>query len=177
MPSAHHVPAPVRRFKHEVSVNAKLLSALIILSLVACSEQQAPGIAKEASMLLTVDSGKSIETLREDLPRVCEAHKFGVLGFHDLKAKLIEKGQELDRDCLVFEVCNPVKAKEVLENNIEISTALPCRISVFALPDGRTRLATIRPSLLLDLFKTPELKQVAMEVEETMLVIMQEAAG
>ncbi|MHC4933970.1 MAG: DUF302 domain-containing protein [Planctomycetota bacterium] len=127
-------------------------------------------------MLLTVDSSKSIEALREDLPRVCEAHKFGVLGFHDLRAKLIEKGQEFDKDCLVFEVCNPVKAKQVLETNTEISTALPCRISVFALPDGKTRLATIRPSLLLDLFKTPELKQVALEVEETMLAIMEEAA-
>ncbi len=127
-------------------------------------------------MLLTIDSQKPIHRIREDLPRSCAARKFGVLGVHDLKEKLREKGVEYAGDCLVFEVCNPQQAKKVLEANPEISAALPCRISVFSTLDGRTRLTTIRPTALIDLFKTRELKGVAAEVEETLHEIMVEAA-
>lgn len=147
-----------------------------MLFVAACSPERPPD-REETTMLLTVDSDKPVDWFREGLPEVCQKHAFGVLGLHDLKAKLIEKGQAFDRDCLVFEVCNPVKAKQVLETNPDISTALPCRISVFRTDEGRTRLATIRPSLLLDLFRSPELVEVAREVEETMLVIMREAAA
>jgi uncharacterized protein (DUF302 family) len=42
---------------------------------------------------------------------------------------------------------------------------------------GKTMLATIRPTALIGLYGTPELKSVAREVEETMFRIMAEAAG
>jgi uncharacterized protein (DUF302 family) len=154
----------------------RALLLLIPILAAACATAGAPPQKAERPMLLTVDSEKSIDAIRADLPKACEAHRFGVLNVHDLKAKLIEKGQDFDRECLVFDVCNPVKAKRVLETRTEISTALPCRISAFALPGGGTRLATIRPTLLLDLFQTPELQEVAAEVEEAMLAIMRETA-
>jgi uncharacterized protein (DUF302 family) len=102
-------------------------------------------------------------------------HKFGVLGVHDLKAKLAEKGVPFARECRIFEVCNPHQAKKVLEANLEISTALPCRISMYE-EGGKTKLATIRPTALIELYRSPELKQVAQEVEDTMAKIMAEAA-
>ncbi len=128
-------------------------------------------------MLLSIDSKKPLAQIREDLPRSCAAHKFGVLGVHDLKEKMREKGVEYRGDCLIFEVCNPQQAKKVLEANPDISTALPCRISVFTTLDGRTRLSTMRPTSLIDLFKSRELKGVAEEVEETLHQIMKEAAS
>ena len=60
-------------------------------------------------MLMTVDSPRSVEEIAELLPEACTKHGFGVLGVHDLRAKLREKGQEFDRAVLVFDVCNPVK--------------------------------------------------------------------
>jgi len=128
-------------------------------------------------MLLSRDSRKPLDRLAKDLEAACAAHKFGVLGVHDLKAKLKEKGQDFARECRVYEVCNPVAAKRVLDTNLEISTALPCRISLYDAGKGVTRLATIRPTMLLDLFKTAALKEVAKEVEETLVAIMEEAAG
>lgn len=127
-------------------------------------------------MLHTVESSKPLSRLGEDLESAVARHKFGVLAIHDLRAKMAEKGVAFERDCRVFEVCNPHQAKRVLERNLEISTALPCRISVYA-EGGKTVLATLKPTALIALFGTPELKQVAEEVEETLMRIMAEAAG
>ena len=62
-----------------------------------------------------------------------------------------------------------------MEANTEISTALPCRISVYQESEGVT-LATLRPTSLLEMFQTPGLRAVAEEVEETIIAMMQEAA-
>ena len=127
-------------------------------------------------MLYKVHSKKSLSDVARDLEATAQKHKFGVLAVHDLKAKMNEKGVAFDRDVLIFEVCNPHQAKKVLEANAEISTALPCRISAYQSPEGCT-LATLRPTALLEMFETRGLKAVAQEVEDTMIKIMQEAAG
>ena len=80
-----------------------------------------------------------------------------------------------DRECRIFEVCNPYQAKRVLEKDLSISTALPCRISAFE-EGGRIRLATLRPTVLLSMFNAPDLEPVAKEVEETLIQIMKKAA-
>lgn len=126
-------------------------------------------------MLQIVESTKPLARLVADLEQAVIRHKFGVLGVHDLKAKMAEKGVPFARECRIFEVCNPHQAKKVLEANLEISTALPCRISVYE-EGGKTKLATIRPTALIGLYRNPELKGVAEEVEETMVKIMTEAA-
>jgi uncharacterized protein (DUF302 family) len=127
-------------------------------------------------MLYSVETEKSLATLREDLPKACAARKFGVLSVIDLREKMKEKGVDYGGECLIFEVCNPQKAKQTLEANPEISTALPCRISAFKTREGKIRLATIRPGKLIDLFGTAELQQVAGEVEGALKAIMDEAA-
>jgi uncharacterized protein (DUF302 family) len=126
-------------------------------------------------MLHIVESTKPPARLIVDLEQAVARHKFGVLGVHDLKAKMAEKGVSFARECRIFEVCNPHQAKKVLETNLEISTALPCRISVYE-EGGKVKLATIRPTALIGLYGTPELQSVAEEVEDTMIRIMAEAA-
>jgi uncharacterized protein (DUF302 family) len=126
-------------------------------------------------MLYRVNSQKSLSQVGRGLEEAAQKHRFGILGVHDLKAKMKEKGVEFDRACLIYEVCNPQQAKKVLEANAEISTALPCRISVYEEGAGVT-LATLRPTALLDMFQTPALRAVAEEVEETILKMMNEAA-
>ncbi len=127
-------------------------------------------------MLHIVESRKPLEAVVKDLEQAVARHKFGVLGVHDLKAKMAEKGVPFDRECRIFEVCNPHQAKKVLDANLEVSTALPCRISVYQ-ERGLTKIATIRQTALIDLFGTPALKEVAREVETTLKGIMAEAAN
>jgi uncharacterized protein (DUF302 family) len=126
-------------------------------------------------MLHIVESRKPLDRVVKDLEAAVARHKFGVLGTHDLKAKMAEKGVEFAPACRIFEVCNPHQAKKVLEANLEISTALPCRISVYE-EGGVTKLATIKPSAMIDLYGTPGLQAVAKEVEATLVAIMAEAA-
>jgi uncharacterized protein (DUF302 family) len=126
-------------------------------------------------MLYRVESKKPLSQVKRDLETAAQKHKFGVLAVHDLKAKLKEEGVDFNRDCLIYEVCNPQQAKKVLEVNTEVSTALPCRISVY--PEGSgVALATIRPTAMIEMFGTPELRAVAEEVEAVILKIMDEAA-
>jgi len=127
-------------------------------------------------MLHIVESTKPLDQVARDLEAAVTRHKFGVLGVHDLKATMAKKGVDFARECRIFEVCNPQQAKKVLEANLEISTALPCRISVYE-EGGKTKLATIKPTAMLALYPNPELKGVAQEVEATLDRIMAEAAG
>lgn len=127
-------------------------------------------------MIHQVKSRKKIADVARDLEVSAQRRKFGVLGVHDLRAKMREKGVDFERDCLILEVCNPHQAKKVLDRNPEISTALPCRISVFSQGES-VILATMKPTAMIASFGDPGLEAVAREVEETLFIIMDEAAG
>jgi uncharacterized protein (DUF302 family) len=127
-------------------------------------------------MLIKIPTKKSLQQTAIDLPAAIQANHFGLMHTHNLRETMTRKGVAFTNECLVFEVCNPQQAKKVLERDMGISTALPCRISVYE-EGGRTILATIRPSMLLALFQAPQLAPVAAEVEATMMKIMREAAA
>ena len=105
-------------------------------------------------LLLTRSTATPLETVWARLPEISASHKFGVQAVHNLREKMESKGVAFGRECRVFEVCNPVHAGKVLGENIAISTALPCRIAVYA-EGGRTILATIAPKALLTMFHAP----------------------
>lgn len=87
-----------------------------------------------------------------------------------------KKGVDYPYACRVLEVCNPHKAAAVLTANGAISTALPCRISIYEKPDGSVEIATLLPTAVLGMFGNPELDPVAAEVEETLRAMMLESA-
>ena len=127
-------------------------------------------------MLYQIDSSKSPTEAGKALEAAAPKYRFGVLAIHDLQAKMGEKGLDFDRACLIYEVCNPQQAKQVLDANMEISTALPCRIAIYQKGPGST-LATWRPTLLLKMFGTPGLDPVAADVEQSLIKMMEEAAA
>ena len=127
-------------------------------------------------MLIKLSSNQSVTETAAALQSAVEANHFGVMQVHNLKETMTKKGVEFSRECLIFEVCQPQQAKKVLDENMSISTALPCRISIYE-EDGKTVLVTLKPTTLLAMFDTPELEQVAQEVEDSILKIMQEAAA
>jgi len=126
-------------------------------------------------MLHIVESRKPLDRVAKDLEEAVARHQFGVLDVHDLKATMAKKGVDFGPECRIFEVCNPHQAKKVLEANLEISTALPCRISLYE-EGGVRKLATIKPTTLIGLYSTPGLRAVAQAVEATLEAIMAEAA-
>ena len=126
-------------------------------------------------MLFTLSTDRTLSATAAALQAAIQANQFGVLHIHNLKETMAKKGVEFTRECLVFEVCQPQQAKKVLEANMSVSTALPCRISLYE-EGGKTVLATLKPTTLLALFNLPQLASVAQEVEVTILKIMREAA-
>ena len=127
-------------------------------------------------MLVKLSTNKTVSEAAVALQVAVQANHFGVMHVHNLKETMAKKGVEFAHECLIFEVCQPQQAKKVLDQNMSISTALPCRISIFE-EGGKTILATLKPTTLLAMFKAPQLEGVAQEVEDTIVKIMQEAAS
>lgn len=127
-------------------------------------------------MLVKFLTDKSVTETAAALEAAVKGNHFGVMQIHNLQETMNKKGVAFDNECLIFEVCQPQQAKKVLEQSMSVSTALPCRISLYR-EDDKTVLATLKPSLLLAMFNVPQLEAVALEVETTLLKIMQEAAS
>nr|WP_245188008.1 DUF302 domain-containing protein [Frateuria flava] len=100
---------------------------------------------------------------------------FGVLHVHDIGATLRGKGVPFERECKVFEVCNPRQAATVMATDMRLNMALPCRISVYT-EEGRTRIGMIEPDHLLGMLSDdPALQPVANEVQAQMRRMIDEA--
>jgi len=127
-------------------------------------------------MVIVYESNKSIEEVCAAMEPAVHKHKFGVMTTHNLKETMAKKGVDFDKECLIFEICNPHQAKKVLDSRLEVSSALPCRVSVYR-EGGRVKIATLRPTVMLAAFNAPELAPVAQEVEDVILSIMKEVAG
>ncbi len=125
-------------------------------------------------MLIKLSTDKTVSEVGAALQIAVPANHFGIMQVHNLQETMTKKGVEFTRECQIFEVCQPQQAKKVLEQNMSISTALPCRISLYR-EDGKTILATLKPTTLLAMFNSPQLAGAAQEVEDTIVKIMQEA--
>ncbi len=126
-------------------------------------------------MYYTVTSSKTFEQASTDLDAAVKRNGFGVLHVHDLGATLRSKGIAFENECRVFEVCNPGQAAKVLSTDMRLNMALPCRISVYT-DRGRTHIGLIRPlPMLASLSADPALAQVAAEVEDKTIRMVDEA--
>jgi uncharacterized protein (DUF302 family) len=115
-------------------------------------------------MYYVVSTAKNPADASRDLEASVQKHHFGVLHVHDLKETLTRKGYPLEPECRIFEVCNPQQASRVLERDLRLNMALPCRISVYT-EGGETRIGMIEPERMLGtLSKDPALSAIAREV-------------
>ena len=132
-------------------------------------------MSTKGNPLIRMSTGKTVSEAAVALQAAVQANHFGVMQVHNLKETMVKKGVEFAHECLIFEVCEPHQAKRVLDQDMSVSTALPCRISIYE-EGGRTILATIKPTMLLTMFNAPGAATTAQEVEDTMIRIMEETA-
>lgn len=126
-------------------------------------------------MYYIVETDKLFDQASADLEAAVKRHGFGVMHVHDLGATLRSKGIAFDEHCKVFEVCNPGQAAKVLSTDMRLNMALPCRISVFT-EKGKTMIGLIKPVQMLSaLSQDAVLAQVAKEVEEKTIQMVDEA--
>ena len=122
-------------------------------------------------MLFKLSTDKTVKEAAAALEAAVTANKFGVMQVHNLQETMEKKGVAFDHACLIFEVCQPQQAKKVLEENMSVSTALPCRISIYE-ENGKTILVTLKPTMLLAMINPPQLEEGAQEVETTLRKII-----
>ena len=126
-------------------------------------------------MKTTLTSPKSVDQVAGDFEEAVARHKFGVLHVYNLKETLENKGFPREEEIRVYEICNPARATEVLDVDIAMNMALPCRVSVYS-ENGQTKIGMINPTDMLAMLNNDErLKAVAEEVEESINAMMQEA--
>ncbi len=122
-----------------------------------------------------VESDKTFENASHDLESAAVENGFGVLHIHDLGETLRGKGLDFAERCRVFEVCNPHQALKVMATDMRLNMALPCRISVYTEND-KVKIGYIKPiELLSSLSSAEELRNIAGEVEASMVKIVNDA--
>lgn len=114
-----------------------------------------------------VESSKSFTDTILALKEALSKEKFGVLWEMNFKDKLQEKGLEFETNFQVMEACNPGKAKQVLEQNIEAGFFLPCKVVVYE-KDSKVWMGMLKPTSLIGLLDEPSLGAIALEVEESL---------
>lgn len=126
-------------------------------------------------MIHSIVSQNTIDETGAAFEAAVKDRKFSVLSIHNLKEKMNSRGVTFNQECRIYEVCHPGQAQRVLEANMEISTALPCRVSIYT--EGNTvKLATIKPTVMLGMYDNKELVEVAEVIEKILLVSMEIAA-
>ena len=126
-------------------------------------------------MYYIVDTPKTFTQAAADLEAAVVAHNFGVLHVHDLGSTLRSKGIAFEEQCKIFEVCNQVQAAKVLQTDMRLNMALPCRISVYT-DKGQTRIGLITPvKMLAGLSQDAALLPIAREVETKTIQMIDDA--
>ena len=122
----------------------------------------------------TVTSQKDFDSAVDSLKHALTGFKFGVLWEFDLPAKLKEKGVEYQGQFRILEVCNPQRAKAVLETNIRVGYFLPCKVVVYV-ENGVTKIGMPRPSALISLLGDSRLQEEAASVERDLIAAIDQA--
>ncbi len=126
-------------------------------------------------MYYVVETDKAFEKASSDLEAAVKKLGFGVLHVLDLGETLRSKGVDFEDDCKVFDVCDPNQAAKVLSVDMKLNMALPCRISVYT-ENGTTRIGLIKPTRMLSaLSDDPDLNQVAKDVEDKTIRMIENA--
>jgi len=119
------------------------------------------------NIIYKVKTSKDFDSAVESVKKKLSENKFGVLWELNLKNKLEEKGEYFDRNFHVLEVCNPKKAKAVLDIDIEVGYFLPCKVVVYE-DNNEVFIGMPKPTELIGLFENNELESHAIEVENTL---------
>ena len=122
---------------------------------------------QEYSVTTHMSYEQTIKALEEKLAEI----KFGVLCKIDLPEKFKEKGLEFEGKFTIFEICNPVEAKNALEKNPKVAYFLPCKVLVHE-EDGVGFVGIVKPSSMISELNDPGLDALAHRIEENLIGVL-----
>lgn len=117
-------------------------------------------------------SNKSVQEVIDSLKEVTAKYKYGIQHIHNVQETLKSKGIDLENECQIVDICNPIVAQKFLSEDMSLSIIMPCKISVYT-QDGETMIAMNSLVQLVDDIN-PDLIEIAQEAQETLLEIIDE---
>ena len=117
-------------------------------------------------------SNKSVQEVIDCLKEVTAKYKYGIQHIHNVQETLKSKGIELENECQIVDICNPIVAEKFLSEDMSLSIIMPCKIAVYT-QDGETMIAMNSLVQLVDDIN-PDLIELAQEVQEQLLEIIDE---
>jgi uncharacterized protein (DUF302 family) len=122
----------------------------------------------------TLSTNKSIEEAINSLESSLKEEQFGVLWTFDIKDKLQEKGLEFEKEFKVLEVCNPIEAQRVLNENTMAGYFLPCKMVVYE-DEGQTKIGMPKPTSLIAMLNDDKMKKFAKDIEDRLIACMEKS--
>ncbi|MBK6525150.1 MAG: DUF302 domain-containing protein [Crocinitomicaceae bacterium] len=114
-------------------------------------------------------SGISFDEIRTRIEAALKTEGFGILTEIDIQATMKKK---LDKDYLphlILGACNPVYADTVLTIDPNISTLLPCNVTIREIANGDIIVSTINPEAAMSSIGNPEIETSAAEIQEKLM--------
>ena len=117
-------------------------------------------------------TNKSVQEVIDSLKEVAPRYKYGIQHIHNVQETLKSKGIDLENECQIVDICNPIVAQKFLSEDMSLSIIMPCKISVYT-QDGETMIAMNSLVQLVDDIN-PDLIELAQETQEVLLEIIDE---
>jgi len=110
-------------------------------------------------------SNISFEEAKEKVVAALQTEGFGVLTEIDIKATMKKKLDKEYLPHLILGACNPVLADKVLQAEPQISTMLPCNVTLRQLESGGIEVNAIDPVAAMGAVENENIAPVAREVQ------------
>jgi uncharacterized protein (DUF302 family) len=110
--------------------------------------------------------GTSVAAIRPIVEDALKTEGFGVLTEIDIQATMKKKLDKNYLPHLILGACNPGYADKVLSIDPNISTMLPCNVTIRELETGEIEIAAIDPSVAMSGVGNQALEVHAKEVNE-----------
>ena len=105
-------------------------------------------------MMLVVHESRhaDVETTCQELKKAAEAAGWMVPAIRDMNASMAKQGVQHDPPVRIVELCKAEYAHEVLTDNPEVSTLMPCAYGVYEGADGKVYVTSMNMGLMGRMF-------------------------
>ena len=113
---------------------------------------------------------KSVQEVVSAIEKTAPNYKFGVLNVRNMKETLASKGLDFKEECFIIDVCNPTVALTFLQEDMLLSSVLPCKISVYS-QEGETIVVMNSLTQMVDDIN-PDCIEIAQEAQASLQAII-----
>lgn len=111
-------------------------------------------------------SNTTVSKLRPIVEEALKTEGFGVLTEIDIQAVMKKKLNKDYLPHLILGACSPVYADKVLSIDPNMSTLLPCNVTLRDLGDGNVELSAVAPLVAMNMVDNPEIEESAKEIND-----------